>query len=250
MITAAVSLACFLLLTLVYFVCRYYIVDRKFPPTTTGGDNQTIIGLLYLALAITTQLVINIKNTTELCKGSPQVGTAVIYTLLPNFFMFGLILMLLSILPGWKEPFSNTIGYLVVKLQGVATTFSELLASKGSKLIDKICEDHAIIINQITPDNFTTFLKKMAKDGLLEHNWEGSSAETTLWQYVAIKNLIAEALWYILTGMLVISTTYNALLNIVCDISTQQRNAMTKKFEADQAAEAKKPEPKYFTIHD
>ena len=65
------------------------------------------------------------------------------------------------------------------------------------------------------------------------------------------KDAIAELIWYLLTGALAISTTFNALLDIDCDIPTAQRKAAAAKFEAEVAKrDAEKPKEKYFTVHD
>ena len=43
--------------------------------------------------------------------------------------IFGLTALILQMSPGWKQPFSNFFGYLVVMLMGVKETFNELLKS-------------------------------------------------------------------------------------------------------------------------
>ena len=94
-----------------------------------------------------------------------------IYTIIPNFFMLGLVMIILKVFPGWKEPFSNTIGYAIVYLMGLGETFSELLKPKivgkgktGGDLISLICENKSIIINQITPMNYELFLNRLSKE--------------------------------------------------------------------------------------
>jgi len=250
MISAWLSLAIFGVATLVFFFARYYAVDRHINGSAT---TRMVLSILYFLIVIGIQLVANIKNTAILCNGSPQTNTAIIYTLLPNFFIFGTIIILLNILPGWKAPFSNTIGYGLVWLRGVSDAFSDILApaknTSGSKLIDKICQDHSIVINELTPTNFFAFLGRMAKDGLLVKGWKNSPAMFRLWEDLAIKNLFAEMIWYGLTGALVISTTYNSLLDITCDISSSQRDSAMAKFEQERATLDKR-DPKYFTVHD
>jgi hypothetical protein len=255
LISSSFSLAIFIIATLAYFIARYYVVDRHINGSST---NRTVLGILYFLAVLGTQLSINIKNTTALCNGTPQTNTAILYTLIPNFFIFGTIIVLLGVLPGWKAPFSNTIGYAAVTWpssifggEGVSEVFSDLVASKGSKLIDKICQDRSIIINEITPTNFFPFLERMGRDGILVNNWrqQQSAAVQSLWEFLAIKNLIAEVVWYLLTGILVITTTANSLLDITCESSSQQRNAAAAKFEQEQAKKVK-PKAKYFTIHD
>ena len=64
-------------------------------------------------------------------------------------------------------------------------------------------------------------------------------------------NAAADFVWYILTGALVISTTYNSILDISCSYSKQQKSSAAANYHTQQAAAKKnKKETKYFTIHD
>ncbi|RZD40574.1 MAG: hypothetical protein CXT73_06395 [Methanobacteriota archaeon] len=163
----------------------------------------------------------------------------------------------MKILPGWKSPFSNTIGYLTVYMLGVGGAFSDLLKSKKTDgvnlgpLIQKICDNQAIVINEITPFNFELFLNKMNKDKLLKSGYRNKSAYHKLWEFVVLKDSIAEFMWIGLCGALVISTTFNALLEISCDIPTAQRKAAAAKFEAQTAkSKSEESKPKLFTVQD
>ena len=66
-----------------------------------------------------------IANAKEKC-GSMQLMPAVIYTIIPNLFIFGGLLMALMFFPGWKAPFSNTIGYVITTLMNIKTTFNNI----------------------------------------------------------------------------------------------------------------------------
>ena len=248
MLSAAFSLGIFGILTLVYFVARYYFVDKK-----VGGKGEgmmsKILGLIYMALTIAAQVGVNASNAAEVCNGAPQIVSALMYTALPNFFILGLVIVILSVLPGWKSPFSNTIGYVLVYLMGVNSAFTDLLKSKGSRLVHKILENKSIMINEITPFNFSAFLKRMNSDGLLVSGYESTKAFTNLWEFVVIKDSIAEFVWIILTGALVVSTTYNAILEITCNIPTGKRKEMAAAWKADESkAAANEPKSKYFTL--
>lgn len=248
MITSLFSTSIFGFLTMTYFISKFYFVDRH---KESKGLLSKLLPVVYIILIIISQLIINIQNTKEICNGVPQIISAVMYTVVPNFFILGSLMLLLMILPGWKAPFSNTIGYFFVYMLGVNNAFTDLLKSKGSKLIDKICNNKSIIINEITPFNFDMFLNKMKTDGLLENNFKSKPAFNELWNYVVIKDSISEFVWVCLTGALVISMTYNALLEINCNIPIAQRKAAANKLEAEIAdEEANKPKEKLFTIHD
>jgi len=158
----------------------------------------------------------------------------------------------MKVLPGWKAPFSNTIGYVIVYMLGVGDAFSDLLKSKKTgALIQKICDNEAIIVNEITPFNFEVFMNRLSKDKLLKSGYRNNPGYSKLWKLVAVKDAIAEFTWLMLSGILVISTTFNTLLEISCDIPIAQRKAAAAKFEAEEAkSKSEEPKPKLYTVSD
>jgi len=245
---ASTALAIFFGITMVYFIAKYYLVDRHME---SRGSTATVLLLIYVVAAVGTQLFANISLTSALCNGTPQVTTAFAYTLFPNILIFGSLIVLLRVYPGWRAPFSNTLGYLVTLLMGVNDSLTDLLATKGSKLIHKICDDKSILINEMTHTNYKLYLETMANDGLLVKGYEKLPAYKNLWALVGVKNSFADFVWYILTGALVISNTYNALLDIKCTYSKEQKSAAADKYAAHQAAAHSNKKPTtFFTIHD
>ena len=51
--------------------------------------------------------------------GNKNTTAAIYITLITNTVYVGSVIILLKLLPGFKQPFSNTFGYLVVYLFGV-----------------------------------------------------------------------------------------------------------------------------------
>ena len=48
--------------------------------------------------------------------GSKNFGlNSFIYSFVPFIFIFGSLLVAMILFPGWKAPFSNTLGYFIVK---------------------------------------------------------------------------------------------------------------------------------------
>jgi hypothetical protein len=250
MYSAGLSIGIFGFLTFTYFLAKFFFIDRKRP--APSGTGSTALSLAYVVLVVGSQLFINVRNSAELCNNTPQIVTSFIYTIIPNFFILGLIMIIMKILPGWKSPFSNTIGYATVYMLGVGGAFSDLLKSKKTgELIQKICDNQAIVINEMTPFNFELFLNKMKKDKLLKPGYSKKPAYHKLWEYVVLKDSIAEFMWIGLCGALVISTTFNALLEISCDIPTAQRKAAAAEYEAQVAkSKSKESKPKLFTVQD
>ena len=240
------SLAIFVPVTIVYFILKYYLIDSKM---SESGALSSIVTIGYLIIIVGYQIAVNISQSAQLCNGTPQVMPAIMYTLLPNFLIFGTLILLLNMFPGWRAPFSNTIGFMVVSVfMGMNGTFNDLLETKkGSKLLEKICTDKSLIINEMTHANYDIFLSNLSKDGILNPKYTTLDAYKDLWKYIAIKNNIADFIWYTLTGMLVIFTTSNALLDIRCSYTEKQSAANSDKFEESQNKMNSKDKPKFYT---
>ena len=216
MISPTSSLIYFSLLTIIYFVLKYYLVDKY------GINNKGLgvaMGIIYLAIMTAMQLSANLKNAKEKCGGTPQTVSAITYTLIPNFLIFGGLLMCLMFFPGWKAPFSNTIGYLIVAspLLKIKDVFNNILVtSSNNKLLKMVYRDPSLMINEMTPENFKLFINKMdsSKHSILSRNYKEYIPD--LYNLVVIKDRVADFVWYILTGALVISNSYSYIMSIRC----------------------------------
>ena len=181
------------------------------------------------------------------------------YTFIPNFLILGSVIALTSAFPGWLSPFSNTFGYFFISCLGLSKTFNSLLAQKSdrNKLLNDICEDQSLVINEMTPDNFSLFMEslaKKAKDGtsVLNPKYKDLPGYSSLYKLVVIKNLIAEYIWYILAGCLVISVSSHSIANIQCEYSTEEMKktvADLQEQEEEMAAKEKANKPSLYTVH-
>jgi hypothetical protein len=129
----------------------------------------------YLGFIVTSQLFLNIGYLMTKCGGSldKNIGAAALFTFIPWILIFGIMLAVLIIFPGFKSAFADVIGYYVVAggandifgsiLMG--TDLNEMIEQSGSdeqkkqltqaaEAIVKICGNKSILINQLNPDNF------------------------------------------------------------------------------------------------
>ena len=257
MISAGFSIGIFIFLTFTYFGFKFFLVDRKGPPMQTGMI-KTVLSLVYIIAIVGSQLSINITNSKEHCHGVPQIVSAMMYTIIPNFFMLGLVMIILKVFPGWKEPFSNTIGYLILSAMGIKETFIKILKSDGqNKLLKMVTDDPSIMINEMTPENFDLFIARMGgKQGgigpivdaevvvepsappmkggrkykqrgggpsILSSDYKKHLPE--LYNFVVLKDRIAEWFWYVLTGYLVIQNSNSYIQSIKCKRSPEELEA-------------------------
>lgn len=244
------SLIYFVLLTTVYFVLKLFSNTKQMVMIWTG--------VYFLALLVG-QFFINVSVSDSLC-GNPQYGMAAIVTFVPWILIFGFLNMLLIVFPGWLSPFSNTFGYLITKLLGIGDVFNNILSAKFEKdttsenmkvaaeALEHIYADKSLLINEITQANFDTFWERMSSAGLFKKN--ASEFKDKLRYFVRLKDLVAEFIWYILTGGLVTSVSYNYLANADCTRTVDELEINSSNSQASIAEAAKKEkEQKVYTSY-
>ena len=164
--------------------------------------------------------------------------------------------------PGWLAAFSNTIGYAVASVVGVSSLFTEKLLNVGNppnrdalKVIQNILNDPSTIINTLNDENIKDFWNKSVSSGvnLFKTDLKPIDDKKTdndplfyeLKKYIMLKNLVSYFIWYLLTGILITSISYNYMLTVPCVQTPKQARIAAAQFLADknkaqQSAEAAK----------
>lgn len=181
--------------------------------------------MIYIIILILVEFFNNLSIASQICDGSSQNTFSVfMYTLIPNFLILGSVIAIISALPGWLTPFSNTIGYFLISCMGLSRNFNALLKStKGSganALISKIYSDKSLIINEMTPNNYIDFMKTLSNIFVKKYNT--LPEYKNLYSLVVIKTLISEYVWYMLAGLLAISVSSHALSKLQCEYSPEE----------------------------
>ena len=251
--TLGTSITVFIVITLVYFLIR--ISTATYDSNAEAGSasyHPPALEGLYFLLILILQYIWNFSNASYICGVSQSYLNVAFYTLVPNFFIFATIYVIIRVYPGWLSPFSNTIGYALVSCMGLKQTFNDLLVEPNSnkKLIKQICGNMSLVINEIDPRRFAAFVQKMSKDyGVLKQEKAARPAYQRLFKLVTIKQTIAEAIWYLFAGCLILSISFSAVSNMSCTFTTSQmRDIHTKmKEESAQSNTAKLDEqPQYY----
>jgi hypothetical protein len=222
----------FILITTLYFVFK-----TIFTPISSDEKNtkSKILFAIYLLVLLLGELTINIGLTKDICGGTSQIGTASLATFIPWILIFGTMETLLQIFPGWLRPFSNTFGYLFTK-GGISKTMNDLLNAPGinkstsndmkyvQKALAKIYEDQSLLVNEATTSNFDDFWEKMTPLFNTDNdNNVQDSLKKDLLKHITTKESIARYIWYILTGGLITSASYNYIVNSECTYSQKQQ---------------------------
>ena len=236
------SLFIFLVLTLGYFIAKYYI----------KSPSNKVITILYALAVIVSQFFINLSITGSIC-GTQQYVTAIYSTVLPWLFIFGSVMGILKVFPSWLSPFSNTFGYAVCYLTGINSFFEEILTDRKSvniqnkdkagfvEAIDYIYEDKSVFINSLTLENLADQWKSMSSVNLIKSSAGGVDgiAYNKLIHFIKLKNEVAEFIWYLLTGGLVTSYSYNNIVNAGCQLSAAEMKKRHDEYLAKEKEIAK-----------
>jgi len=154
-------------------------------------------------------------------------------TILPWILIFGFLVALLNAFSGWKEPFSNTIGYLLIGNQA-KRLMSEILINKQSankdiaQSLEYIYNDKSALINEFTPENFDMVFEKLQSSGIFQSNV--NEYKENLRDLINIKDLIATGVWYLLAGFLVQSYGYYTVVSSGCPKTKTQMKLNERKY--------------------
>ena len=229
------SIITFLIFTIIYFIAKFF---APVPTAKTFLPANFVIFIIYILAIIFSSYLMNLGLTTTLC-GTPQVKTTIIVTFLPWLIIFGLLHLALLNFPGWLIPFSNTFGYGIAKLAGLSTKFravvkdpSDTQNKKLSHALQSIYNDQSLLINEIpnAGEGFDVWWKESSE--LIKSGADTSSKEA-LRSLIKLKNLVAEFMWFSLTGLLTVSASYNYIIKSSCEHSVAEMEAQHKDYEAD-----------------
>lgn len=269
MASSYLNIVTFLLTTLFYYMAlkpklSYDILNdqQKFSAYTS---NSFIYLAVYILLVIVVQFMVNASIITSTCGGSitENIGSAGIYTFLPWILIFGVLVVVLTIYPGFKSAFSDVIGYYYVStsankiltdllidknIQSKLDADTTMSASKKEAMqsaadaIIKICGNTSILINQIVPMNFNNYwniLTPLMKDQYKSGSPEAESMKSKLFDLVVTRDDVGEAMWYMYTGILLTSIVQLKISTKGCTSSPQTLEQNYQKFvEQDQKATA------------
>ena len=239
------SILVFVILTTVYFLLKLLNLPKDLNEGGKGNNKfNYILVILYVCSLIISNYGLNLDTSTKLC-GITQWNTVFIITFVPWLLIFGIVSILLIIFPGWKVPFANTFGYLAVKIGGLKTLFNkdfinsdilnkpEDLKSAGmtvGRAIQYIYGNESLLINEIPfqegnnktrEQNLENFIATMQRVRIFKNNISTES-KSKLYKLLLVKDLVSEYIWYLLVGILIASVSYNYIINISCQYSSQK----------------------------
>jgi hypothetical protein len=214
----------------------------------------------------------------DIC-GFDQEKTALIATLLPWFLVLGVLKAALIVFPGWLTPFSNTFGYIFVSVvTDLKDVFNTILTpqfdlappkdggggsgQKGGgdaglqdsadipedsvknkqdigRALEQIYTDQSILLNELSLDNLDRFWDSFKESKLIRPSAKIEDLEK-IRKFLMMKTIVGEFIWLVLCGMLVVSISYNYLLNMGCSFTPEQQKIRAQVLKEAQATAKKK----------
>jgi hypothetical protein len=271
MANSYLNIVTFLLTTLFYYLAikPNLTYDISVDPAKYKEyiSNNYMFLAVYLLLVIVVQFIVNTSIITSTCGGSvtENIGAAGVFTFLPWTLIFGVLVLILTIYPGFKSAFSDVIGYYWVSTsankiinellvdpniqkkidteESATPQQKEALQSAADAII-KICGNTSILINQIVPSNFDSYWGILTP--LMKQKYQTNSPETTdiknkLYELVVTRDNVGEALWYIYTGVLLTSIVQLKITTRGCVTNPKTMEQNYQKFlDAEQQAQQQK----------
>jgi hypothetical protein len=222
------SVFTFFLVTLFYFIAKYLTPDSM----------STMLIIIYIIAIVSMQISINTALAKSICNNTQSMNVGVLATIFPMLFIFGLLQLMLTIFPGWIEPFSNTFGYGMTKINGLHDLMKRLIreptntSEKTINAINSIYNDPSIFINQFSYAEQEEFNKTWNNSfsngtGIFIKSAgaapvppaTGSLLYEEFKKMVKLKDIVGTFIWYILVGVLVTSKSYNYIISQPCSLN-------------------------------
>jgi hypothetical protein len=271
MANSYLNIVTFLLTTLFYYLAikPSYTYEISIDPTKQKEykSSSYMYLAIYLLLVMVIQFMVNASIISSTCGGNvtENMGAAGVLTFLPWTLIFGVIIVILTIYPGFKSAFSDVIGYYWVS-SSANKVITELLVDPkiqkkmneditstpeqkeammtAADTIIKICGNTSVLINQIVPSNFQSYwniLTPLLKPKYQTDNPETQKIRSELFEIVVTRDNVGEAMWYMYTGLLLTSLVQLKMTTRGCISNPKTMEANYKKFqEAEQKAKDQK----------
>ena len=214
---------------LLYYTIRFFVIDSK---TKYSKILLILFTVVFAAIIIVQQYGTYTLLTKRLC-GSSQWPEELKITIATNGMYVGVILILLKVFPGFKQPFSNTIGFLIASIFGVKKALNNLLLSEseGDDIVKKVYDDPSLLINLITTQNFNAVIDKLKKGNppIIDPD---QGDVNKLYKLVALKDMIGEMIWIMMAGAIAVSSAYNMIYNLdECKNTPEEKDEKLKDLE-------------------
>jgi len=271
MASSYLNIVTFLLTTLFYYLAikPSFTYDISVDPQKNKQyiSSSYMYLAIYLLLVMVIQFIVNASIITSTCGGNitENMGAAGVFTFLPWTLIFGVVILILTIYPGFKSAFSDVVGYFWISSSANKIITELLVDPEVQKKIDadttstpeqkeamqsaadaiiKICGNTSVLINQIVPTNFNSYwsiLTPLMKDKYKQSGPETDKMKNELFELVVSRDNVGESMWYMYTGILLTSLVQLKMTTRGC---ANNAETMEKNYQQFLAAEQQSKQQK------
>ena len=271
MASSYLNIITFLLTTLFYYLAikPSFTYDISVDPQKNKQyiSSSYMYLAIYLLLVMVIQFIVNASIITSTCGGNitENMGAAGVFTFLPWTLIFGVVILILTIYPGFKSAFSDVVGYFWISSSANKIITELLVDPEVQKKIDadttstpqqkeamqsaadaiiKICGNTSVLINQIVPTNFNSYwsiLTPLMKDKYKQPGAETDKMKNELFELVVSRDNVGESMWYMYTGILLTSLVQLKMTTRGCANNAQ---TMEQNYQQFLAAEQQSKQQK------
>lgn len=190
MASSYLNIVTFLLTTLTYYLTIK--PNLTYEITSNGEQYKTYISNSYMYLAIyfllvlIVQFFVNSSVISSMCGGSvsENMGAAGVYTFLPWTLIFGVLIIIITVYPGFKSAFSDVVGYFWVA-SSANKIITDLLVnpdlekilnredndiSRAEKDIATLLKKDGINVNQKVEKNINELIGELSAPYFIDNN--------------------------------------------------------------------------------
>jgi hypothetical protein len=279
MANSYLNIITFLLTTLVYYLALKPSLKYSDMTNADNYNNYLSSNKLYLAVyffaILVIQFIVNAYVITQTCGGNitQNMSASGTFTFIPWSLIFGAVIVVLIVYPGFKSAFSDVVGYYYVagsanKLltellvnkdiqnnidaDGASTAQQKANMQQAADMIIKICGNTSILINQMVPTNFVEYwniLKPLMKSQYQTDGAEADAKRNELFELVVTRDNIGEAMWYIYSGILITSIVQLKIATRGCITDPAQMAKNYQNYLTEQKAAQKQEKQATSTVY-
>jgi hypothetical protein len=279
MANSYLNIITFLLTTLFYYLALKPSLKYSDMTNADNYNNYLSSNKLYLAVyffaILVIQFIVNAYLITQTCGGNiaQNMSASGTFTFIPWSLIFGAVIVVLMVYPGFKSAFSDVVGYYYVagsanKLltellvnkdiqnnidaDGASTVQQKANMQQAADMIIKICGNTSILINQIVPSNFVEYwniLKPLMKPQYQTDGQQTDDKRNELFELVVTRDNIGEAMWYIYTGILLTSIVQLKIATRGCITDPAQMAKNYQNYLTEQKAAQKQEKQATSTVY-
>jgi hypothetical protein len=176
----------------------------------SNGINSAMTDGIFLLVVMVVMYFMNVEVLKKRC-GATDIGVVAKATFVPWTVLLGGIIVALRAMPGWKQPFSNTFGYLVVLLGGGKQKLRDMLQTEKTPSLKFVQEDPWTLLVNFSSTTFDATLEALKRDSPIAEDKVAAFRKIVL-----LKDLMSELVWYMLVGAVAITLSYTTMSGYKC----------------------------------